>query len=123
MAFEADKRLKSEFKVNMISNVAIMLVGFGGPGNIAEVRPFLDSVLRGVRIPEERFKEVVHHYEIFEGKSPYNDLTERQRVALEAWLRNQKRPLPVFTGLRHSSPSFKETFLQLKQKNVQKPQH
>jgi len=85
---------------------------------MGEVRLFLDSILAVAKIPEERIQEVIHHYEIFNGRSPYNELTEHQRSALEAWFKHQDRPLPVYVGLRHSKPSFRETFLELNKKGV-----
>ena len=59
-----------------------MLIGFGGPTAPDEVRPFLDRVLQGRPVPRERYEEVVHHYELLGGRSPYNDLTMRQAAAL-----------------------------------------
>ena len=53
------------------------LIGFGGPTRAEEIRPFLDNMLRGRPIPKERYEEVVHHYELLGGRSPYNELTMR----------------------------------------------
>ena len=93
---------------------AVLLIGFGGPESAQEVRPFLESVLQGVRVPPERFQEVLRHYERIGGVSPYNALVLRQKNALEKWLAAHDSPLPVFAGFRHSRPSFKEIFLQIK---------
>ncbi len=93
---------------------AVLLVGFGGPRNMNEVRPFLESVLKGVPIPKERFEEVLSHYEHFDGHSPYNEITESQRHALEISLHENGHFLPVRVGLRHSSPSLAEAFQEFK---------
>ena len=70
---------------------AVLMIGFGGPTRADEVRPFLDNVLRGRPIPRERYEEVVHHYDLLGGRSPYNDLTMRQAAALRAHLQRKKR--------------------------------
>ena len=67
----------------------VVLLGFGGPENPAEIRPFLDRVLEGRRIPPARYEEVVSHYEHMGGKSPFNELTQRQAAALERELRSR----------------------------------
>jgi ferrochelatase len=42
---------------------AVLLIAFGGPTAMDEVRPFLANVLRGRPVPPERVEEVVRHYE------------------------------------------------------------
>ncbi len=89
---------------------AVLLVGFGGPASSVEVRPFLESVLEGIRIPPARFDAVLHHYELVGGVSPYNTLTMRQAAQLEAWLAAHGHAIPVRVGFRHSTPSLKDAF-------------
>lgn len=89
---------------------AVLLLGFGGPAAASEVRPFLESVLEGVRVPPARFEEVLRHYDAVGGVSPYNESAFRQKAALESWLAAEGRALPVFLGFRHSFPSFREAF-------------
>src|ERR1700675_1133075 len=81
---------------------AVMLVGFGGPTAPGEVRPFLDRVLQGRPVPRERYEEVVHHYELLGGRSPYNDLTMRQAAALREVLRRDGLEVPVAIGMRNT---------------------
>src|SRR5712692_8592864 len=83
---------------------AVLLVGFGGPTKMDEVRPFLDNVLRGRPVPRERYEEVVHHYERLGGRSPYNDFTMKQASALRTALKAQGTPLPVAVGMRNWTP-------------------
>ena len=99
---------------------AILLVGFGGPTSMAEVQPFLNSVLAGAKIPQARLDEVMRHYELFQGRSPYNEVTKKQRQALEIWFKEQMEPLPVFIGYRHSLPDFKEVFEAMRREGVEK---
>lgn len=104
----------------MAPHQGVLLIGFGGPQSMAEVRPFLDSVLAGIRIPKERYEEVVHHYEILGGASPYNALTEAQRAALEKELASRGRQIPVRAGFRHARPAFPDVFREFLSKGVRK---
>ena len=88
---------------------AVLLIAFGGPTSIEEVRPFLANVVRGRTIPAERLDAVVHHYEIIGGHSPLNALTFRQAEGLRSELARQGRPLPVYVGMRNWSPYLHET--------------
>ena len=99
---------------------AVLLIGFGGPRHASEIRPFLESVLEGVKIPEQRFNEVLRHYEAVGGTSPYNAAVESQRAALEAHLKKAGKNIPVFAAYRHSTPSFQEAFAVLKKDGYEK---
>ena len=83
---------------------AVLMIGFGGPTRADEVRPFLDNVLRGRPIPPERYEEVVHHYDLLGGRSPYNDLTMRQAAALRAELEKKGARISVAVGMRNWKP-------------------
>jgi len=83
---------------------AVLMIGFGGPTRAAEVRPFLDNVLRGRAVPRERYEEVVHHYELLGGKSPYNELTMRQAVLVRESLRAKSLEVPIAVGMRNWEP-------------------
>jgi ferrochelatase len=92
---------------------AVLLIAFGGPTAMDEVRPFLANVTRGRPIPPERLEAVVHHYELMGGCSPLNELTVRQARALEAELRAQGPALPVYVGMRNWTPYLHETLQQM----------
>src|ERR1700687_1788035 len=83
---------------------AVLMIGFGGPTRADEVRPFLDNVLRGRPIPRERYDEVVHHYEVLGGRSPYNDLTMRQAAPRRKALAKKGASAPVAVGMRNWQP-------------------
>lgn len=84
---------------------AVVLLGFGGPESPEEIRPFLDRVLEGKRIPPERYEAVVSHYEQMPGgKSPFNELTARQAEGLERELRARGIELPVRVAYKNSAP-------------------
>jgi ferrochelatase len=83
---------------------AVLVVGFGGPTRSAEIRPFLDNVLRGRPVPRERYEEVVRHYESMGGRSPYNELTFLQARALRNQLAGQGITIPIEVGMRNWEP-------------------
>jgi protoporphyrin/coproporphyrin ferrochelatase len=89
---------------------AVLLIAFGGPTAPAEIRPFLEIVARGRRIPPERLEEVAHHYEAMPGgRSPLRELTEAQAAGLRAALTASGAPRPVFVGMRNWHPFLHET--------------
>jgi ferrochelatase len=99
---------------------AVLLIAFGGPTAMDEVRPFLDNVLRGRPVPAERLAEVVHHYELIGGRSPINELTERQSAALRAALVSVGLDLPVYFGMRNWHPYLRDTLERMQQDGVRR---
>jgi ferrochelatase len=83
---------------------AVVLLGFGGPQQPDEIRPFLDRVLAGRTIPASRYETVVDHYVHIGGKSPFNELTQRQARALARELRSRGHDVPVETAYLHAAP-------------------
>jgi len=92
-----------------LSHDAVLLLAFGGPAAPEDIRPFLARVLSGYPVPPQRIEEVVRHYEAVGGRSPLNDITFLQARALGKILKQLKLPLPVYVGMRHSRPFFRET--------------
>ncbi len=100
---------------------AVLLIAFGGPTAGHEIRPFLEKVTRGRRIPPERLEEVAHHYERMPGgRSPLNDLTAAQARALAEALARAGTPLPVHVGMRNWQPYLHETLAQLADNGVRR---
>ncbi len=92
---------------------AILLIGFGGPETAAQIRPFLDRVLKGRPVPPERYEEVVRHYDALGGRSPYNELTHRQASGLRAALARRGRETPVIVGFRNTPPYIEDAIRNL----------
>jgi ferrochelatase len=97
---------------------AVLLIAFGGPENMQEVRPFLGRVLAGRPVPPERFEEVVHHYELIGGRSPLGEITRLQAAALQAALAQANCALPVVIGMRNSQPFLRDALLELHGRGV-----
>ncbi len=92
---------------------AVLLIAFGGPEKMDDVRPFLANVLRGRPVPPARLQEVIRHYELFNGRSPLNEITFRQAKAVRRYLAQEGRPLPVYVGMRNWHPYIAETLEQM----------
>lgn len=83
---------------------ALMIMSFGGPEGMEDVMPFLDNVLRGKNVPEERKREVAHHYEIFDGVSPINAQNRQLQAALEVELERRGISMPIYLANRNWHP-------------------
>jgi ferrochelatase len=92
---------------------AVLLIAFGGPEKMEDVRPFLAKVLKGRPVPSQRLEEVIHHYEVFNGRSPLNEITFRQARALQQLLDRDGPRLPVYVGMRNWPPYFHETLAKM----------
>lgn len=92
---------------------SLLIVSFGGPQGPADIRPFLERVLRGRRVTPERIEEVAHHYELFGGVSPITALTKRQGEGLEQRLAAAGHPLPVHIGMRNWHPLLADTLKEM----------
>ena len=92
---------------------AVLLISFGGPKGLADIRPFLANVLKDRHVPPQRIEEVVHHYELFDGVSPLTELTMRQAAGLRARLDQNGPSLPVYVGMRNWHPYLTDTIREM----------
>jgi len=99
---------------------AVLLIAFGGPEKMDDVRPFLANVLKGRPVPPQRLEEVIHHYELFNGHSPLNEITFRQAQALRVLLEQEGPHLPVYVGMRNWHPYLHETLAKMAADGVQR---
>ncbi len=88
---------------------AILVVSFGGPEGPDDVVPFLDNVLRGLKIPLAAKERIAKRYEHFGGVSPINAETRAFIAALESELRAHGINLPVYWGNRNWHPLLADT--------------
>jgi ferrochelatase len=97
---------------------AVILLAYGGPRNQAEIRPFLESVLKGIRVSEMRYQELIQRYMMIGGASPINALTECQARALQNELGRRGVETPVIMGMRHAPPFIRDTMRQLSDRAI-----
>jgi protoporphyrin/coproporphyrin ferrochelatase len=99
---------------------AVLVIAFGGPQGPADVRPFLENVLRGRRVTPSRVDEVAHHYERFGGVSPLTELTLRQADGLRTKLRDRGHALPVHVGMRNWHPYLADALAEMSRQGVRR---
>jgi ferrochelatase len=99
---------------------AILVLSFGGPEGMDDVRPFLRNVLRGRPVPPERIEEVAHHYELFGGVSPINAQNRALVAALAARLAEAGPALPVYWGNRNWAPYLADTLREMARDGVRR---
>ena len=99
---------------------AVLLVSFGGPQGLDDIRPFLANVLRGRRVPPARVEEVARHYERFGGVSPITELTRRQAAGLRERLDRDGPPLPVYVGMRNWHPFLADTLREMAEAGIRR---
>ena len=100
---------------------ALLLLSFGGPEGMDDVRPFLANVLRGRPVPPERIEEVVRHYERFGGVSPINAQNRALITALRARLDEAgPRGLPIYWGNRNWTPYLADTLRDMQRDGIRR---
>ena len=99
----------------------LLIMAYGGPDKIEDVRPYLLDVRHHRPTSEEIFQEVERRYQQIGGRSPILELTEAQRVGIEQQLNAQAGPdgqWQVWKGMRHWHPYIAETVDDMKAADV-----
>ena len=78
---------------------ALVLMAYGSPETADDIRPYLEDIREGRPVSDRAVEELTERYRRIGGRSPLDEVTERQRAALEAEL-----GIPVFVGMKHSRP-------------------
>jgi ferrochelatase len=99
---------------------AVLIVSFGGPERPDDVIPFLENVLRGRNVPQQRMLAVAEHYQHFGGVSPINAQNRALAEALRAELRAAGLQMPVYLGNRNWHPFLADTLRQMQADGVKR---
>jgi len=99
---------------------ALLLVSFGGPESLDEIRPFLERITEGKNIPSDRLEEIVQRYETVGGVSPLNANMRDIRERLEIEIKSRDINIPIFIGHRNVEPLIVETVNEMKVSGVAK---
>jgi len=97
---------------------AVILVSFGGPEGMDDVMPFLENVLRGKNVPEERKLQVFEHYKQFGGISPINQQNRALINALKGEFVANDIQLPIYFGNRNWHPLLPDTVMKMKNDGI-----
>jgi protoporphyrin/coproporphyrin ferrochelatase len=75
------------------------LMAYGSPERIEDIRPYLEDIRAGRPVSDAAVEELTERYRRIGGRSPLDEITERQRAALEDEL-----GVPVYVGMKHWRP-------------------
>ena len=78
---------------------AVIAMAYGSPSRVEDIPAYFADIRGGRPVAQERVDELVERYRRIGGGSPLNEITERQRAALELEL-----GLPVYVGMKHWEP-------------------
>jgi ferrochelatase len=84
-------------------NTAVVLMAYGSPSEIDDIPAYLADIREGKPVSEHAVAELKERYRRIGGRSPLDELTEAQRVALE-----REVGLPVYVGMKHWRPRISE---------------
>jgi protoporphyrin/coproporphyrin ferrochelatase len=84
-------------------NSAVILMAYGSPPTEDDVPAYLADIREGKPVSEYAVEELKERYRRIGGRSPLDEITERQRAALEAEL-----GVPVYVGMKHWQPRIAE---------------
>jgi ferrochelatase len=99
---------------------AVLVVSFGGPEGPDDVMPFLENVLRGLKLPPPAIKGIARRYEAFGGVSPINAQTREFITALEKALDANGIDLPVYWGNRNWHPFLPDTLEKMREDGIER---
>ena len=74
-------------------------MAYGSPETADDIRPYLEDIREGRPVSDHAVEELTERYRGIGGRSPLDEVTERQRAALERELE-----LPVHVGMKHWQP-------------------
>jgi ferrochelatase len=81
---------------------AVVLMAYGSPSRLEDIRAYLEDIREGRPVSDTAVAALTERYRRI-GGSPLDEMTERQRTALEGEL-----GLPVFVGMKHWRPRIAE---------------
>jgi len=84
-----------------IEQIAVLVMAYGGPGNIAEVEPYLMDVRGGRPTKPQLVEEIRARYARIGGRSPILELTRAQAAGIARALGDRFK---IFVGMRHWRP-------------------
>jgi ferrochelatase len=87
----------------MSDTEAVVLMAYGSPSRLEDIPEYFADIRGGRPVSAAAVEELQERYRRIGGRSPLDEITERQRAALERALR-----LPVYVGMKHWRPRIAE---------------
>ena len=82
---------------------AVVLMAYGSPASPEDITAYYADIRGGRPVSQEAVEELTERYRRIGGTSPLNEITERQRAALE-----EELGIPVYVGMKHWHPRIRE---------------
>jgi protoporphyrin/coproporphyrin ferrochelatase len=90
--------------------IAVLVMAYGGPGNLDEVEPYLKDI-RGGRVTRPALVEEIRaRYARIGGRSPILEHTQAQAAGIEKQLGSQFK---TYVGMRHWHPYIQDVVVQI----------
>lgn len=87
---------------------AILLMAYGTPANINDVKRYFTHIRGGKEPKIEELDDLIRRYKAIGGISPLNKITEMQREGLEKRIKRSGHDMKVYLGMKHSTPFISE---------------
>jgi protoporphyrin/coproporphyrin ferrochelatase len=84
-------------------SASVIVMAYGSPPTEDDVPAYLADIREGKPVSEHAIEELKERYRRIGGRSPLDEITERQRAVLEAEL-----GMPVYVGMKHWRPRIAE---------------
>jgi ferrochelatase len=101
----------------------VLVMAYGGPDKIEDVRPYLLDVRNHRPTSEEVFHEITERYQQIGGRSPILELTRAEAAGLEDSLNSQSESgetWRVWVGMRHWHPFIKDVLEEMQAVGVER---
>ena len=99
-----------EYNIGMFDS--LLLLTYGGPETVEQIRPFIEKVL-GDHASPSRIEASVARYERLGGVSPINEQSRALLVRLVNKMMTAPNPVPVYWATLYSNPSVEEIVAQM----------
>src|SRR4029453_5884443 len=96
-------RAREDLRGGLGLKTAVILMAYGSPSRPEDVGAYLADIRGGRPVSPEAVDELEERYRRIGGGSPLNEITERQRAALE-----EELGIPVYVGMKHWTPRIAE---------------
>jgi len=99
----------------------LMIMAYGGPDNLDEVRPYLQDVRNHRPTSDYIVDEITSRYRQIGGRSPILELTRAQAAGIELALNEQSdegESWKVWVGMRHWHPFIKDVLAEMTEDGV-----
>ncbi|MDZ4178591.1 MAG: ferrochelatase [Coriobacteriia bacterium] len=98
---------------------AVLVMAYGGPGDLDEVEPFMCELM-GARPSDEVCARVKRRYLAIGGSSPLPQIARDFAAAIESSMVTAGAPLPVEVGFKYTSPRIADALTMMYQHGVRR---